>query len=100
MLGQVQDKEARRALKRVLRKGGEAAEEDCHPLFVSLVRGAGGLTSDGAAAPPVVLALARDRPRAPGSRWSNWWPARRGRRPNPDRRTRGGTRRDGPSGPG
>ncbi|WP_158690436.1 hypothetical protein [Streptomyces sp. PsTaAH-124] len=60
MLGEVQDKEARRALKRVLRKGGEAAEEDCHPLFGSLVRGTGGLASDATVALPVVLALACD----------------------------------------
>lgn len=53
-------REAARVLRRLARKGGEATEEDCFPLFDLLAPDGGGASRPAAAALPFVVGLATD----------------------------------------
>ncbi|MFD4372451.1 hypothetical protein [Streptomyces sp. NPDC058486] len=53
-------KEMRRALRRLVLKGGAATEDDCYDLFDCFAPGAGRVASVETAALPFVVALARD----------------------------------------
>ncbi|MBL1087660.1 hypothetical protein JK359_38000 [Streptomyces actinomycinicus] len=53
-------KEVPRALRRLVRRGPAATEEDCHPLYSCLFAPGGGLPSAAAAALPFLTALAAD----------------------------------------
>ncbi|MBL1110346.1 hypothetical protein JK361_38330 [Streptomyces sp. 5-8] len=53
-------KEVPRALRRLVRRGPAATEEDCHPLYSCLFAPGGGLPSAAAAALPFLTALASD----------------------------------------
>ncbi|MET7656100.1 hypothetical protein [Streptomyces sp. NPDC005486] len=53
-------KEMRSALRRLVRKGGAAADDDCHPLFDCFALGTGRVTSVATAALPFLVALAGD----------------------------------------
>ncbi|MEU0255752.1 hypothetical protein ABZ299_25400 [Streptomyces sp. NPDC006184] len=53
-------KEVPRALRRLVRRGPAATEEDCHPLYSCLFTPGGGLPSAAAAALPFLTALASD----------------------------------------
>ncbi|MFR9797804.1 hypothetical protein ACL02U_18155 [Streptomyces sp. MS06] len=52
--------EVPRALRRLVRRGPAATEEDCHPLYSCLFAPGGGLPSAAAAALPFLTALASD----------------------------------------
>ncbi|MFD3584366.1 hypothetical protein [Streptomyces sp. NPDC058683] len=49
-----------RALRRLVRKGGAATEEDCHPVYACLALDLGRVTSASTAALPFIVALACD----------------------------------------
>ncbi|MFD8201332.1 hypothetical protein [Streptomyces sp. NPDC059701] len=53
-------KEVPRALRRLVRQGPAATDEDCHPLYSCLFAPGGGLPSAAAAALPFLTALASD----------------------------------------